>query len=612
MKTIRILPFACICLIMLLISSCAKDEDIFSAENIEPEVIKHHLEHRNCGFASKMRTLLQDPEYRKAYEQKLADAQRMSTELSTRSACSDPTIVPVAIHYQGVNNPDRACLVQLAQNQLQVLNDDFKGTNSDIDTWNNTSSSTFPGVSNGEACITFVLADQNHPSGYDLNNGDPAVTINKTNGDSSNDWSGYINFFVMPNTGVLGYSPLGGNGDGDGVVVDANAFGTGSGCGNISPQAPFVLGRTLTHELGHYLLLDHIWGNNGGCNEDDNVADTPNQSQENYGCPNLGIQSCGSADLHMNYMDYSDDPCMYMFTAGQVQRMENYLNSSLTNVTNNAANVYSGGGNTGGGGNDDGGNDDDDNGGNDDDDNDDDTGGNDDDDNESDTCETPQSIEIVDVDDTKAIVRWNAVANAIKYRLRYRSVGTSTWMKRTTVQTSKILIDLTPDTDYEVQLRTKCPNGWTSWSAKEFFTTEGELGDDCDGYQITFELTLDDYGSETTWEIVTDNGSTIAQGGPYQDGQDGQSFEEDICLADGCYTLYVDDAYGDGICCDYGDGSFEILDENGETFAASDGNFGYYDYIDFCIDTSGFRKTGERKDEKSSKLAKKPSIGSDR
>ena len=99
-----------------------------------------------------------------------------------------------------------------------------------------------------------------------MNDGDAAVTINQTNGDRANSWSGYINIFVNDADGNLGYSPLGGSGNGDGVVINRDAFGAGNGCTGVSPQSPYDLGRTLTHELGHYLNLDHIWG--GGCNQD--------------------------------------------------------------------------------------------------------------------------------------------------------------------------------------------------------------------------------------------------------------------------------------------------------------------------------------------------------
>lgn len=143
-------------------------------------------------------------------------------------------------------------------------------------------------MQNGEACLRFCIADKNHPAGFGLNNGDPAITLNKISGDTNAQWIGYLNIFVIPNTGTLGYSPLGGEGNGDGIVIDATAFGTGNGCGSIKADAPFNLGRTLTHELGHYFLLDHIWGygeNGTGCQVDDSVADTPNQESDYGGVP---------------------------------------------------------------------------------------------------------------------------------------------------------------------------------------------------------------------------------------------------------------------------------------------------------------------------------------
>jgi len=327
--------------IILSLSSCNKDSDeLIAADQFAAEQNEVHASsRRSCDLTKKMDDLMSDPDYRMAHEEKFSKLNKALEKISNRSSCGTPTIVPMAIHYQGISNPDQACLVTLAQNQVDILNKDFTGTNSDISNWTSQAANFFTGVTNGEACLQFCLADQGHPNGYGVANNSPAVTINKTNGDFSTDWSGYINIYVRANTGVLGYSPLGGAGNGDGVVVDATAFGAGAGCGSVAPNAPFNLGRTLTHELGHYLLLDHIWGN--GCNVDDQVADTPDQQQEYYNCPAQGSSSCGSNDMHMSYMDYTNDACMYMFSAGQVARMEAYIASSLSNVTGNATAVCS-------------------------------------------------------------------------------------------------------------------------------------------------------------------------------------------------------------------------------------------------------------------------------
>ncbi len=280
-----------------------------------------------------------DLNYQKAYlSRKARTKERMANPaFQTKSlACETPLIVPIAVHYQNVTDVDVACLRALAADQIRILNEDFQGTNDDITNWTDNTAAFFPGVSNGEFCVEFVLATRNHPEGFGLVSGDPAVTINETTGEDNPEWINYFNIYVR-NIGALGFSPLGGEGNGDGVVIDNNSFGSGAGCAGFEPAAPYNLGRTLTHELGHYLDLAHIWGD--GCAVDDGVEDTP-ESASNYGaCPDISSSSCGSRDLHMNYMDYTSDACMYMFTAGQANVMSAYLNANLPAVIANADNV---------------------------------------------------------------------------------------------------------------------------------------------------------------------------------------------------------------------------------------------------------------------------------
>ncbi|WP_273446632.1 M43 family zinc metalloprotease [Neolewinella agarilytica] len=280
-----------------------------------------------------------DADYRKAYLARKARTQERlaNAAFQTKSlACETPLIVPIAVHYQNVTDVDVACLRALAADQIRILNEDFQGANDDITNWTDNAAAFFPGIANGEFCVEFVLATRNHPDGFGLVNGDPAVTINETTGEDNLAWSNYFNVYVR-NIGALGFSPLGGEGNGDGVVIDNNSFGSGAGCAGFEPTAPYNLGRTLTHELGHYLDLAHIWGD--GCAVDDGVEDTP-ESASSYGaCPDISSSSCGSRDLHMNYMDYTSDACMYMFTAGQANVMSAYLNSNLPAVIANADNV---------------------------------------------------------------------------------------------------------------------------------------------------------------------------------------------------------------------------------------------------------------------------------
>jgi len=335
---------------LMTFSSCSEDSSLTEATEVEAtESTASTHGKRTCGHNHFMDKLLSDPGYKASYDKRIAKHKSYVDGLvESRAVCSSPVTIPVAVHYQGATG-DLSCLITIAQQAVAALNADYQGQNSDITNWTGNASSTFPGVSHGEACLEFVIADTNHPSGYGLTNGDLAVTRNATNGDQDNNWAGYLNIFVNDADGNLGYSPLGGAGNGDGVVINRAHFGVSTTCGNVGAGAPYNLGRTLTHELGHYLLLDHIWGN--GCGQDDGVSDTPNQQSDYGGCPNLGASSCGSADLHMNYMDYSDDACMYMFTAGQATVSENYVASSLNNLTNNAPNVISGSNNGGGGNN---------------------------------------------------------------------------------------------------------------------------------------------------------------------------------------------------------------------------------------------------------------------
>ncbi len=125
---------------------------------------------------------------------------------------------------------------------------------------------------------------------------------------------------TVPITDIVGW---GGSATTDGVVVDFKYLGN-------STYAPYNKGRTLTHEAGHWLGLKHIWGDDGtACSGTDNVADTPNQAGENYTCPTTngavktdGCTTASPGVLYQNFMDYSDDKCMVMFTAGQKARIQ--------------------------------------------------------------------------------------------------------------------------------------------------------------------------------------------------------------------------------------------------------------------------------------------------
>ncbi len=107
----------------------------------------------------------------------------------------------------------------------------------------------------------------------------------------------------------------------------------------------------------------------------------------------------------------------------------------------------------------------------------------------------------------------------------------------------------------------------------------------CNGTEVTLTITLDQYPEETSWTITNDAGALVASGGTYGSSPDFSTITEDICLADDCYTFTINDSYGDGICCGFGNGSYSLT--NGGTVLASGGNFNSSESTDFCIGGSG-------------------------
>jgi hypothetical protein len=245
-------------------------------------------------------------------------------------ARTDVVTIPVVVHV--VHNP-----AVPAQNigddqihsQIAVLNQDFRAANADRD--------KVPAVWRqlvADAGIEFRLAALD-PEGEPTDGivrvptdrtsfgFDDAVKASASGGSDPWPTDQYLNVWVCQlGGGLLGYAQFpGGPPQTDGVVILHSAFGT---TGTAAP--PFDGGRTATHEIGHWLDLYHIWGDDdGACSSDDKVADTPNQADANTGSPAFPRVSCGNGphgDMFMNYMDYTDDDAMFMFTHGQSKRMD--------------------------------------------------------------------------------------------------------------------------------------------------------------------------------------------------------------------------------------------------------------------------------------------------
>jgi len=358
--------------------------------------------------------------------------------------------IPVVFHVVYRTSTENISAAQL-QTQLDVLNEDFRRLNADqTNLWSQAADAEV------EFCLATVDPSGNSTSGITRTstntNGfgtNDAVKFNSSGGKDAWPSGDYLNFWVCNiGGGILGYAQFpGGDPATDGVVNDYRYTGTIG-----TAQSPFDLGRTATHEVGHWLNLRHIWGD-GNCNADDFVSDTPTSDAPNYGCA-TGHVSCNSTDMVQNYMDYSDDACMNLFTQGQKSRMQALFSTGGARASLLSSNGCGGG--------------------------------------------NPPPP----------------------------------------------------------------PPG-------------------CDDNLVTVSITLDNYPEETAWTIVNSGGSTVASGGTYGSQPDGSTVNIEACLVDGCYDFTITDAYGDGICCSYGNGSYTV--SSGGSTLASGGAFGSSETTNICV-----------------------------
>ena len=276
-----------------------------------------------------------------ALEQQVKDYQRTRTQTggsSPSQRVTDPAVtvtIPVVVRVL-FNTPDQNISDAQIQSQIAVLNEDYRRLNAD----RASTPAQFLGLASDVnvefklACVdpagnptSGIIRVSTTRTGFDIilaadgTVNDIASGIKYVPGAAPWPSDRYLNIWTcnFNDTNNLGYatfpwqqSPV------DGIVLAYNATGrTGT------LQARFNKGRTATHEVGHWLGLFHIWGDDSGaCTGTDEVADTPNQAGSNSGCPGFPIVTCSNqGDMSMNYMDYTDDACMNLFTSGQKDRM---------------------------------------------------------------------------------------------------------------------------------------------------------------------------------------------------------------------------------------------------------------------------------------------------
>ena len=260
----------------------------------------------------------------------------------TASTYQVPVVVHVIHNGEPVGEGKNISDAQIAS-QLSVLNKDYKRLNADI----GNTPSEFLSVA-GAFDIEFVLAKQN-PEGL-ATDGIVRVQGTKTSWTMNDNYTlkslsywpaeDYLNIWVCNLTDFLGYSqfPVSGlpglensstNSLTDGVVITYNVFGSIED-GAFDLQANYNKGRTATHEIGHFFGLRHIWGDdNGGCSGTDYVDDTPNQAGSTSACPAHPRVTCTDIiSMFQNYLDYTYDNCMNLFTQGQASRMTTIIENS--------------------------------------------------------------------------------------------------------------------------------------------------------------------------------------------------------------------------------------------------------------------------------------------
>ena len=346
--------------------------------------------------------------------------------------------IPVVFHVvyatTAQNISDAQCIAQLNQ-----LNLDYARLNSDT----SNTPTIFKSVA-ANTKIQFCLA-QRDPSGlattgiihkstttasFTTNDN---VKKSTTGGDNAWSATSYLNIWTCNlSGGVLGYAQFpGGTAATDGVVLLYSSVGSFVKPGTATP---YQLGRTATHEVGHWLNMYHIWGD-ATCGND-LVGDTPLHTAANYGCPAAGIKSTCTGTpvmMTMNYMDYTDDACMNMFTLGQTTRMNALFATGgsriglLTSLGCQPPAVA--------------------------------------------TCGLATTLAATTITSSGATLGWAAVSGAASYNVQYRVVGAATWTSTTSTTNSKAITGLTASSNYEFQVQTVCTGSTSAFTASKTFST---------------------------------------------------------------------------------------------------------------------------------------------
>lgn len=394
---------------------------------------------RNCGTTEyHQHQLASDP----GLANRMEDIENFTRDYIQNNDGGERAVITIPVVFHVVYNTSAQNISDARiQAQLNQLNLDFARLNTDA----GNTPAAFQGLA-ANTQIQFCMA-QRTPAGvattgierrqttvtsFSSNN---AVKYYNNGGLNAWDATKYLNIWVCNlGSGLLGYAQFpGGSTATDGVVVLYSSVGSMLVPGTATNYA---LGRTATHEVGHWLNLRHIWGD-ANCGSD-LVNDTPTQQTSNGGCPSFPHVTCSNGpngDMFMNYMDYTYDACMNMFTTGQSSRMNALFVSGGARFSITTSNGCTPVGQVG--------------------------------------CGTPSGLGATNITQTSATLNWTAVSGATGYNIQYRAVGSSSWNPGVSSTNSYALTGLTASTSYEFQVQAVCGETSGNYSATSTFTTAG-------------------------------------------------------------------------------------------------------------------------------------------
>ena len=346
-------------------------------------------------------------------------------------------------------------------------------------------------------------------------------------------------------SGLSGLDAIGGNADSDGVVSSYDVFGSiAYNDGSFLLDATFNKGRTMTHEVGHWLGLRHIWGD-ATCG-DDYCADTPVHHDANYGCPVVVNCDASGNEMVENYMDYTDDTCMNTFTQNQKDRISAVMNNSprrttLKNSTKNSS--------------------------------------------------IPLFTDDAEVkfEASCPLSACGAIPNQTSQKTTIYNRGTNNLTSSTFTYSINGGINTTYNwtgnlatnafSTFDVTINSSVNGTINATITKANGKTDQRITNNTasgtfvlpvapTNYTVNdfvFRLQQDEFGSETSWSLKDDSGSILYSGGPYLDETTlPPLIIQNWRLANNhCYVFTINDIGGDGICCDYGVGYYDIKTSDG-------------------------------------------------